>query len=66
MMKEYAVCKEPQRQPREIGSLVVEDDPLQHDQLNSALTSQGCEVKVASAGVGAFWKMRENIRLGLC
>ena len=57
---ECAVCKEPQRQPRPISILVVEDDPLQQDLLNSVLTSQDYEVAVASGGVGAFWEIREN------
>ncbi len=54
------MCKEPQRQLRPIRILIVEDDLLQQDLLNSALVSQGYEVEVASDGMGAFWKVREN------
>ena len=59
-MMEFAVCKEPQCQPRSIRILVVEDDPLQQDLLASALASQGYEVEIVSDGMGAFRKVREN------
>lgn len=57
---ELAVHKEHQRQPRPVRVLVVEDDPLQQNLLESALASQGYEVEVASDGFGALWKIRDG------
>ena len=51
---------EHQRQPRPVHILIVEDDLLQQSVLSSALTYQGYKVEVASDGMDALWKIREN------
>lgn len=52
--------REHQRQPRPVRILIVEDDLLQQSVLHSALAYQGYKVEVASNGMDALWKIREN------